>query len=155
MEKQRVLSWLGRRRSRRETAAELYGAVVTAARQSWFYEVCGVPDTPEGRFEMVALHLAPLLCRLAGEGSEAERLARMLSESFVSDMDDCMREMGVGDLAVPRKVKAAAGALAERTRRFKPNSGKTNDEVARDLLEILPGLEHPDTLACASDRAAS
>ena len=154
MEKQRVLSWLGRRRSQRKTAAELYGAVVTAARQSWFYEVCGVPDTPEGRFEMVALHLAPLLCRLSGEGTEVERLARLLTESFVSDMDACMREMGVGDLAVPKKVKAAASALAERTRRFKPAPRKTNEEIARDLMEILPDLERAEALADYVRRAA-
>ena len=96
---------------------------------------------------MVALHLALLLHRLAGEGAEAERLARTLTETFVSDMDACMREMGVGDLAVPKKVKKAAGALAERTRRFKPHQGRTMDVNARDLTDIVPGLEHPERLA--------
>ncbi|WP_245279967.1 ubiquinol-cytochrome C chaperone family protein [Hyphomicrobium sp. 99] len=100
-------------------AEELYGSVVTAARQPAFYGHLGVPDTPEGRFELVALHLFLALEVLRGKGAAAEQLARRTIETFVVDMDDCMREMGVGDLTVPKKVKRAAAAFYERAASYR------------------------------------
>jgi cytochrome b pre-mRNA-processing protein 3 len=109
----KMLRWLRERAEASRTAGELYGAVVTAARQPAFYGEIGVPDTPAGRFELVALHL--FLALGAFRASNAGRDARQgLIEAFVSDMDGCMREMGVGDLGVPKKVKRAAAAFYER-----------------------------------------
>ena len=109
-----VLNWLRSRAADRRKAKELYGAVVTQARQPMFYSGLRVPDTPAGRYEMIALHLFLLLERLRAEGAASLRLSRYVIEAFVVDMDDAMREMGVGDLTVPKRVKRAAAGFYER-----------------------------------------
>lgn len=109
-----VLSWFRNRGSDRRKAKHLYGAVVTQARQPMFYSGLGVPDTPVGRYEMIVVHLFLLMERLRVEGPAALKLSRLLVEAFVEDMDDSMREMGVGDLSVPKKVKRAAAGFYER-----------------------------------------
>ena len=109
-----MLQWFRRRAEARRRAQELYGSVVTAARQPSFYKDMGVPDTPEGRFELVSLHLFLALESLNRQRAAELDLTQRTIEAFVTDMDDCMREMGVGDLAVPKKVKRAAAAFYER-----------------------------------------
>jgi cytochrome b pre-mRNA-processing protein 3 len=102
--------WMGRRGK----ARSLYGSIVTQARARGFYAQWGVPDTPEGRFEMIALHLAVVLQRLGHARRPGWRLARSLTEAFAVDMDDNLREMAVGDLAVPKHVNRAVAALQDR-----------------------------------------
>jgi cytochrome b pre-mRNA-processing protein 3 len=109
-----MLPWLLQHTKLRASARELYGRVVTRAREPTFYADWGVADTTEGRFEVIALHLVLALGRLAPEGKAGRQLARALMEVFVTDMDDAMRELGIADLTVPRKVKRAAAALFDR-----------------------------------------
>jgi cytochrome b pre-mRNA-processing protein 3 len=101
-----------RRAESQRKAGELYGAIVTQARRPEFYADLGVPDTPTGRYEMVVLHLVLVLERL--KDGDAGEFARDVVEAFVADMDDSLRELGTGDLAVPRKVRRAAAGLYER-----------------------------------------
>ncbi|MFN0218191.1 MAG: ubiquinol-cytochrome C chaperone family protein [Hyphomicrobium sp.] len=114
-----MLGWLSGRDDAAETARELYGRVVAAARQPEFYRDLGVADTTEGRFEMVAIHLFLALEALRRTPDAADRgldaVPRLTIEAFVTDMDDCLREMGVGDLTVPKKVKRAAAGFYERS----------------------------------------
>ncbi|HEY4636013.1 MAG TPA: ubiquinol-cytochrome C chaperone family protein [Rhodospirillales bacterium] len=107
-------SFLAERARLRQSATELYGSIVAQARDPAPYRDLGVPDTAEARLEMLLLHLALVLLRLRLDGAAADRIARTLAETFVSDMDACMREMGIGDLTVPRKVKKAVAALYDR-----------------------------------------
>src|SRR5215470_15175124 len=100
-----MLAWLKQLGNRRQTARSLYGSIVTQARSPVFYARWGVPDTVEGRFEMISLHLALTLRRLAEEGEAGHRLARELTEVFAVDVDDTLREMTIGDMTVPRQVK--------------------------------------------------
>src|SRR3990170_2959830 len=109
-----MLEWLTERSQSRRTAGELYGRVVAEARQPMFYVELGVPDTPEGRYEVVVLGLFLILERLRVERGAGEKLSQQLLEAFVTDMDDCMREMGVGDLTVAKRVKRAAAGFYER-----------------------------------------
>jgi cytochrome b pre-mRNA-processing protein 3 len=109
-----MLAWLSRRSHRRRNARELYGSIVTQARSPTFYTAWGMPDTVEGRIEMLLVHLSVVLCRLSQEGVEGARLAQALNEAFIVDMDGNMREMTFGDLAVPREIKRAAAALFDR-----------------------------------------
>jgi cytochrome b pre-mRNA-processing protein 3 len=109
-----MLTWLKHRQDQRQKARSLYGSIVTQARSPRLYADWGVPDTPEGRFEMIALHLVLALRRLADAGPPGQELAVALTETFVGDLDDTLREMTVGDLAVPRHVKRAVAALHER-----------------------------------------
>jgi cytochrome b pre-mRNA-processing protein 3 len=109
-----MLGWIRDRARTRARASDLYGAVVAQARLAPFYERHGVPDTPEGRLEMIIVHLYLVFARLKALGDDGKRLSQGLAEAFVADVDDNLREFGIGDLSVPRKVKRAAAALYER-----------------------------------------
>ena len=109
-----MFTWFRQPARLSRTATELYGAVVAQARNPAFYADGGIPDTAEGRYELIVLNLFLVLERLNRAGAAAQDLSRRLIETFVTDMDDNLREMGVGDLSVPRKVKRAAGGIYER-----------------------------------------
>jgi cytochrome b pre-mRNA-processing protein 3 len=111
-------SWFSQRSHTSRTASEIYGSIVASARQKTFYAAWAIPDTREGRFEMIALHLALVMRRLGRAEPGGEILSRALGEAFIADMDDNMREIGIGDLAVPRKIKKAGAALFDRHRDY-------------------------------------
>jgi cytochrome b pre-mRNA-processing protein 3 len=98
-----------RRADRRPFA--LYGAIVAQARQPSLYEQLRVPDSVDGRFDMIVLHLVLAVRRLRGS-APAEQQA--LFDLFVADMDRSLREMGVGDLTVPKRIKKMAEAFYGR-----------------------------------------
>ena len=88
-----------------DAAFEAYRSIVAQSRRPLFYADWGVPDTVTGRFDMISLHLALLLRRLKGV-PEAQEFTQALVDLFFRDMDRSLRELGVTDLGVPRKVKA-------------------------------------------------
>jgi cytochrome b pre-mRNA-processing protein 3 len=92
----------------------LYGAIVAQARRPAFYQHYGVPDTVTGRLEMILLHLVLVLRHLRQLDTGSRELGQRLFDHFCSDMDDNMREMGVGDLAVPKKMRRIADAFYAR-----------------------------------------
>lgn len=94
-----------------KAAIDSYIALVEQARNPFFYEMLGVPDTLDGRFEMIVLHLFLLQHRLLGEDAE---FARVLSELFVADMDRSVRELGVADTGVRYRIKAMGKAYHGR-----------------------------------------
>lgn len=89
-------------------------ALVQQARRAEFYDELGVPDTLDGRFEMIALHAFLVMRRLKGNGREAQAVGRRLYEILVDDFDQSLREMGAGDVGVGRRVKAMVRALHAR-----------------------------------------
>jgi cytochrome b pre-mRNA-processing protein 3 len=119
----RLKMWQNRRRH----ARSLYESIVAQARTRDFYAHLGVPDTPGGRFEMLALHLVLALDRLGQSGGAGQRLARALTETFAVDLDDNLREMSVGDLAVPRYVNRAVAAVHERYNGYRAALAATDD----------------------------
>lgn len=135
-----MIGWLTRKPKVQRTALELYSRVVAAARQPIFYRDLGVRDTTEGRFEMVALHLFLALEGMkaaASPDTEARNtaIAQSAIEAFVIDMDDCMREMGVGDLTVPKKVKRAAAGFYERAGAYRSALADKSDASLVDALK--------------------
>lgn len=103
-----------RRPSRRDTIAALYGMIVAQARSPVFYREFRVPDTVNGRFDMVVLHLAMVLYRLRQSGPGAAELAQGLFDAFCRDMDGNLREMGIGDLKVPKEMRRIGEAFYGR-----------------------------------------
>ena len=103
-----------RRNSPETSIARLYGTIVAQARAASFYRIHGVPDTVNGRFEMVVLHLVLVLRRLEAQPSLGRELGQSLFDWFCSDMDGNLREMGVGDLAVPRRMRKIGEAFFDR-----------------------------------------
>src|SRR5580704_3388556 len=103
------------RRNRSDhSIASLYGMIVAQARATPFYRIYGVPDTVNGRFEMVVLHTVLVLRRLQSEPVPIRRLGQALFDRFCRDMDGSLREMGIGDLAVPAKMRMIGEAFYGR-----------------------------------------
>jgi cytochrome b pre-mRNA-processing protein 3 len=98
---------------RAATIEAIYGMIVAQARLPQFYLRFGVPDTVDGRFDMVVLHLWMILACLRAQGAVAE--AQQLFDRFCDDMDANLREMGVGDLAVPKRMKKFGEAFYGRS----------------------------------------
>jgi cytochrome b pre-mRNA-processing protein 3 len=97
----------------RRTIEAIYGMIVAQAREPLFYQAFGVPDTVDGRFDMVLLHLWMVLRHLKSESDEG--LQQALFDHFCSDMDANLREMGVGDLSVPKRMRAFGEAFYGRS----------------------------------------
>jgi cytochrome b pre-mRNA-processing protein 3 len=109
-----VLAFLFRRDPRRAAIDAAYRRIVERSRQPSFYTGWGVPDTLDGRFELLELHAFLVLHRLRGEGEAAAAFAQALFDTLFADMDRGLREMGAGDLGVGRHVKDMAKAFYGR-----------------------------------------
>lgn len=96
------------------TIEAIYGMIVTQTREPLFYRDLGVPDTVNGRFDLLLLHLWLVLRRLKSVGA-GTALSQALFDHFCSDMDDNLREMGVGDQTVPKRMRAFGEAFYGRT----------------------------------------
>jgi cytochrome b pre-mRNA-processing protein 3 len=116
-------------------ASSLYGLVLAQARDRRFFSALGVPDTLDGRFEMLALHVFLLLHRLKLESCEgAAGLARAVIEAFVADMDRTVREMGAADLGVGRRVKEMTQALYGRIGAYEEGLDQSGDGALEAAL---------------------
>ncbi|OAE97433.1 ubiquinol-cytochrome C chaperone [Bradyrhizobium centrolobii] len=104
-------------RAPRGTIEAIYGMIVTQAREPIFYRELGVPDTVNGRFDLLLLHLCLLLRRLRAAQGGAE-LSQALFDRFCEDMDDNLREMGVGDQTVPKRMRAFGEAFYGRAQAY-------------------------------------
>src|SRR3979411_373073 len=100
--------------------AELaYRRVVEHAREPGFFTDGGVPDTVDGRFELICLHAFLYLHRLKREQLQAAALGQRLFDTMFADFDRSLREMGTGDLSVGREVKRMAQAVLWPTHAYK------------------------------------
>ena len=117
-------------------AARLYDAIVAQARQPEFYATGGVPDSVDGRFEMITLHTYLVLRRLRAAGETGEPLAQALVDVLFSDMDASLREMGAGDLGVGKRVKQMATAFYGRVAAYETaeKAGDMPQALARNLF---------------------
>ena len=103
-----------KKRQERALADRIYSQIVDGSRQTAFFTDFGVPDTLDGRFEMLSLHMFIVLNGLS-DGADAEvRLAQHVMESFVRDMDASLRDLGVSDLRVPKRMKTLYGSFGGR-----------------------------------------
>jgi cytochrome b pre-mRNA-processing protein 3 len=111
------LSFLQRifgRPDRRKAYEPLYRFIVATARDPAWYRGGQVPDTLDGRFDMVAAVTALVLLRLEAEGESAREASALLTESFVADMDASLRQIGIGDYVVGKHIGRLMGALGGR-----------------------------------------
>jgi cytochrome b pre-mRNA-processing protein 3 len=112
-------------------AHAVYTALVAQARAPVFYARHGVPDTLDGRFEMIALHAFLVLHRVKA-APEGQRFGQVLYDVMFADMDRALREMGTGDLSVGKQVKRMAAGFAGRIAAY-----QAGIEGAGDLAEAL------------------
>jgi cytochrome b pre-mRNA-processing protein 3 len=121
------------------TIEAIYGMIVTQAREPLFYQDLCVPDTVNGRFDLVLLHLWMVLRRLR-DAAEGQGLCQALFDHFCADMDANLREMGVGDLAVPKRMQAFGEAFYGRSAAYDLALTDSAEALAQALAKnILEG----------------
>jgi cytochrome b pre-mRNA-processing protein 3 len=121
------------------TIETIYGMIVTQAREPLFYRDLGVPDTVDGRFDLLVLHLWMVLRRLR-ELEGGSDPAQALFDRFCEDLDANLREMGVGDLAVPKRMQAFGEAFYGRAAAYDLALAGDSDALAHALSRnILDG----------------
>lgn len=143
-----LLSRLFGERKQRARLDSLYGAIVAAGRAPAWYVEGKVPDTVEGRFEMIASLLALVLLRLEDEGEEAKAESILLTEVFIDDMDGSLRQIGIGDFTVGKHIGRLMGAVGGRLETFRgalATGGGLEAEVSRNVFRDSP--PDPESLA--------
>jgi len=127
------------------TAAALaYGRVVEQARRPAFFANCAVPDTVDGRFELICLHAFLYLHRLKRERPGSARLAQRFFDTMFADFDRSLREMGTGDLSVGREVKRMASAFYGRIAAYEAGLAADDAALIAALARNLYGTAPPD-----------
>lgn len=135
---------LFRKNSRRTTIAVLYKRIATAARAPGLYSALGVPDTIEGRFESLSLHMVLALRALRNLPEPAAEVAGDLTDAFFQDLDAAHREMGVGDTTVPKRMKKLAAAFYGRAHAYDaPLDAADEPALAETLGRNALGREAP------------
>jgi cytochrome b pre-mRNA-processing protein 3 len=134
------------RRNPLQPAAELaYRRIVEQARQPGFFSASGVPDTLDGRFELICLHAFLLLHRLKREAPPAAQMGQRLFDTMFADFDRSLREMGTGDLSVGREVKRMAqgffGRIDAYERGLSDGNGTLKLALARNLFGTVTADE--------------
>lgn len=133
-----LLKSLFRRRDDRARMRPLYASVVAAARQPAWYVEGQVPDTVDGRFEMVSAMLSLVLLRLEAEGERHAAESAELTEIFVDDMDAQLREAGVGDVVVGKHIGKMMSALGGRLGAYRSGlvaGGDLNPALDRNVYQ--------------------
>ncbi len=157
-----MLKLFGRKRHERAGYA-LYGSAVQAARDPYLYTALGVPDTLDGRFDMVGLHVFLLIDRLREAPEPGPLLSQAVFDAMFADMDFNLREMGVGDMSVGKRNKEMWEAFHGRARAYEaalaPENGAENGDGDDPLTEALRrnvwrGGDHPGGAAAALARLA-
>jgi cytochrome b pre-mRNA-processing protein 3 len=130
---------------RAATIEAIYGMIVAQARLPDFYVRFGVPDTVNGRFDMVLVHLWMVLRRLRALGATGE--AQALFDQFCNDMDANLREMGVGDLTVPKRMKKFGEAFYGRSSAYDAALDAGANALRAALARNVLLTDHPDLAA--------
>lgn len=122
----------------------LYASAVAQARRPEFYAQMGAPDTLEGRFELYTLHVVLLVLRLKGQGADPSAAAQALFDAYIQSLDIALRELGVGDLSVGKKMKKLARAFYGRVRAHDTapaTPGEMEDLIRRTIYEGAPDVD--------------
>ena len=147
-----------------DAGRRLYLEAVQQARLPVFYQRLGVADTADGRFELYSLHVNLLLHRLKNEGEPAADTAQSLFDAYVKSLDDAMREAGVGDLSVGKKMRKLGSMFLGRVKAYDaalaalPARGELEAVVARTVYEGAAPAEVPplsDYVAATVSRLAT
>lgn len=147
------------RRRRERVAHDLYTAIIHQSRIADFYTELGVPDTLDGRFDLIVVHAFLVMRRLkqvtGGQADEARELSQALFDLMFDDMDQNLRELGVGDMGVGKRVKQMARAFYGRVAAYEDGLALTAAELGAALLRNLYGtVEVPPSPATIDAMAA-
>lgn len=141
---------LFRRNPLKVAAERAYGTVVAQARRAEFFRLCGVPDTLDGRFELICLHAFLYLQRLKQESPPADALGQAFFDTMFADFDRSLRELGTGDLSVGREVKKMAQAFYGRIQAYEQGLHDGETSLAAALIRNLFGTVQASAAAVAT-----
>ncbi len=131
-----VFSGFTRRKIRLNHAHFLYGAVVASARDASLFERFRIPDTFDGRFEMMTVHLYILNDRLRKEGKEGQALSQEIFDLFIADMEASLRELGVGDQVVPKRLAKMTRVVHGRAAAY-DLAREGGDNVTQNISSVV------------------
>jgi cytochrome b pre-mRNA-processing protein 3 len=135
---------LFRKNPRRVAIETLYERIAVAARRPFLFRDLGIPDTVEGRFEVLTLHVVLVLRRLRQLPTPADAIAQDLVDAFFRHLDGSLRELGVGDLGVPKRMKRLGEAFNGRSRAYDRDLDAAEDAaLARTLARNVLGTDEP------------
>ncbi|MBI35978.1 MAG: phage tail protein [Alphaproteobacteria bacterium] len=109
-----MYTWIKKRRYQQKIASNIYKLIVDQARSKDFYLTYGVPDTELGRFEMICLHCYLIFKRFSKEKNEASKLSQKVHDLMFADFDQTLREKGIGDMGIGKRIKSLARNLYGR-----------------------------------------
>jgi len=132
-----------RKDSRPDPVETLYAALVEKARDPVFYTAFAVPDTVDGRFDMVVIHAMLVMRRLRESPDEVHSTGQRLFDLMFADMDQSLREMGVGDMSVGKHVKKMAKAFYGRAAAYEEGMDGGPEQLARAVADNLYRHAHP------------
>ncbi len=143
---------LFRRKTHERTGFALYAAAVAAAREPAFYTTYGVPDSLDGRFDMIGAHVFLLIDRLRNEPVPGPAVAQAVFDAMFADMDFNLREMGVGDMTVGKRVKQMWEAFHGRAKAYEAALAADDEPalaaaLARNVWRGAPPANVPEALA--------
>jgi len=141
-----------RPRAAKIAGRDLYESVTIQARQPALYTDLEVPDTVTGRFELHNLHMILLLHRLKGQGAEAAETAQALFDTYVGSLDATLREMGVNDLSVARRMRKLGEAFYGRTIAYDTALAAPDDRAG--LERLIARTLYDEVLGAPADRMA-
>ena len=136
-------------RDARQRLRPLYDGIVAVARDPAWYQGGGVPDTVDGRFDMVSTLTALVLLRLEGDGGAFARDSALLTELFIDDMDASLRQIGIGDFVVGKHVGRMMGALGGRLGALREAGDALETPVRRNIFHDAPPSEAAVTFVAA------
>ncbi len=136
-----------------EAGEALYAAAVEQARMPALYATFGTPDTVEGRFEQVALHVYLILRRLKKDDPGAKKVGQKLFDVMFQNLDDALRELGVGDMSIGRKIRTLAGNFYGRVAAYEDGLASANgdDDLAKALGRNIFEDEDAETAGRLAD----
>lgn len=130
-----VFNFLKKKSGNDDLTHTLYAIIVKQARKLEFYEDLGVPDTPDGRFDMILLHAYLLFRRLKDEDERAGEIAQSVFDLMFADMDQSLRELGVGDIGVSHRIKGMIKAFYGRVSVYEDGVGDVSNALLVDALK--------------------
>ena len=139
------LNRLFRNQPDKQTAWSLYGDIVNQARNPVFYHDCGLPDSLDGRFDMIVLHVFIVLRRLKKLGESAAAVRQDLVDVLAEDMDRSLREMGVGDLGVGKRVRVMMEGFRGRMNAYEQGLAADGSVLGDAIRRNLFGTVSPTT----------
>ena len=135
-----IFGLLGKKNGNRRIVEKQYATLTKAARHPYLYEALDVPDTAMGRFEMLSAMLILYFRRTRASATSGQEIAQEIVDAFFEDVDHSIRELGVGDVGVPKRMKKFAGMFYGRLESY---AAALEKQDAAELAAALKRNFHP------------